>query len=190
MKKYILPLILIIILASCGASKNYLERSDEDRALIDAAKRLDKDPNDEKALEAVPILYKSVLASHVAKVRSYKTGSDLARWDKIIGEYQDLQSAYDAVLQSTAAFKLVNPQNFSAELLEAKQAAADENYAAANAYLKKEDRESAKKAYTLFSRADKYIPGFKDASELKDVAYEKRSSEYNCKPDSGRCLFL
>ncbi len=172
MKNFILFLVILLTLASCGASKNYLERSDADRALIDAAKKLDKNPSDEKALAAVPILYKSVVASHLAKIKSYRSGSDVARWDKIIAEYQDLQTAYNAVLQSSGAFKLVNPQNFSTELLEAKQNAAEEKYAAGNVYLAKSDRESAKKAYSLFSRAEKYIPGYKDAQQLKEQAYE------------------
>ncbi len=72
MKKYILPLLLIILLGSCAANRNYLERTDEDKALIDAARRLEKNPNDEKALEAVPILYKAVKADHLAKITGSK----------------------------------------------------------------------------------------------------------------------
>jgi hypothetical protein len=96
----------------------------------------------------------------------------VARLDKIIGEYQALQQAYDAIINSSAAFKLVNPKNFSVELLETKQKAADEYYALGQTYIGRQGRDNAKKAYTYFRRSDNYIPGFKDARAQMDVAYD------------------
>ncbi len=172
MKKYILPLIIIILLASCGASRNYLERTDEDKALSDAARRLEKNPDDVKALEAVPLLYKSLKAAHLAKIKSYEASRDISRWDNIIAEYQDLQHAYDAILSSTGAFKLVNPQNFNTQLLETKEAAAADYYNIAATLNTNTTRENAKKAYTLYGKINKLVPGYKNASALQQQAYE------------------
>ena len=172
MKRFIQIIALVVIFTSCGSTKNYLERSDEDKALQDAVKKLNKNASDEKALQAVPVLYTNIQQSHLAKIKSYNPGKDLSRWDKIINEYEALQNAYKTVLNSTAAFKLVNPKNFSTDLLEVRESAAEEYYNAAQIFLEKENRDNAKKAYSYFKKSDKYLPGYKDAKSKMDQAYE------------------
>ena len=172
MKRFIHIIALIVILTSCGSTKNYLERSDEDKALQDAVKKLNRNASDENALQAVPVLYTNIQQSHLAKIKSYNPSKDLARWDKIINEYEALQNAYKTVLNSTPAFKLVNPKNFSTDILEARESAAEEYYNAAQIFLEKENRDNAKKAYSYFKKSDKYLPGYKDAKAKMDQAYE------------------
>lgn len=172
MKQILQTLILSLVLAACGSNKAYLERSDENKALFDAVKRLNKNGTDEQALEAVPILYKSVLQNKLAKIKSYQSGSDLGRWDKILGEYNDLQELYNAVINSSAAFKLLTPQNFNTEILETKQAAAEDYYQQGENFLAKNGRDNAKKAYTYFKKTNKYIAGYKDVQGKINEAYE------------------
>ena len=174
MKKYILLVCTsAIFLLACSSSKNYLDRADADKALIDAANRLSKNPGDEKALEALPILYKAQKAAHLAKIESLKTSNDLSKWDKIIGEYKDLQIAYDAIINSSAAFRLVTPQNFGTELLDAKEQAASDYYDLAISFEQRSGRDNAKQAYDYFTKAEKYVPGFKDARNKKAEAFNK-----------------
>lgn len=165
-------LLVVFLLASCGSSKNYLERSDEDKALQDAVKKLNKNPGDNDAKAAVPVLYSNILKAQQGKIKSYQTGTDLNRWDKMIAAYNDLQQAYNSIVNSTPAFKLVTPENFSTQLLEARQGAAEDYYGAAENYLNKDGRENAKKAYSYFKKADKYVPGFKDVQAKMNTAYE------------------
>ncbi len=172
MKKFILPLIVIIILSSCGSSKTYLERNDTDRALQDAVKKLAKDKNDGDALSAIPILYSNLKLDHLAKIKSYNNSNDVNRFDMLIKEYEQLQNAYNAILSNTAAFKIVNPQYYGTELLETKQAAAEATYSIAESYLAKRNRDDAKRAYTLFKRTDKYVPSFKDSKIKMQEAYD------------------
>lgn len=173
--KRIIPLLLLIsiVATSCKSSKNYLERSDEDRALQDAVKKLGKNAGDEDALAAVPILYKSIAATRLARIKSYQTGTDLARWDKVIAEYNQLQSAYNSIINTSAAFKLVTPENYSTQLLESKQNAAEAYYDYANSFLQKPGRDNAKKAYSNFKKANAYLDrGYKDAQTKMNQAYE------------------
>ena len=172
MKKFILPILTVLILSGCGSSKNYLERNDADRALQDVVKRLAKDKNDADALTALPILYSNIKIDHLAKIKSYSNSKDLNTFDNTIKQYEALQNAYNAIINNTAAFKLVNPQYFGTELLETKQAAAEATYSAADNYLAKQNREDAKRAYNLFKRADKYVPGFKDSRAKTNEAFE------------------
>lgn len=168
----IIPLLLLAaLLYSCGSSKSFLERNDQDKALQDAVKKLNNKSTDEDALAAVPILYADIVKSHLAKIQSYNVGKDVSRWDKIISEYQYLQSAYNSIINSTPAFKLVNPQNFSVELLDAKQQAAEENYNLGQSFLVKQGRENAKKAYSYFTKSNKLVAGFKDVQNKINESY-------------------
>ena len=172
MKKF-LPIILIgWLLAGCGSNKSYLQRGDEEKALSDAIKKLNKTPSDKEASQAVPLLYNSIIKSNEAKIKSYQLGSDLSRWDKIIFAYSKMQEVYNNIIQSTAAFKLITPQNFSTQLLESKQAAAEEYYTVADDFLKKNGRDNAKKAYSYFKKVDKYISGYKDVNAKTNRAFE------------------
>lgn len=172
MKQFLQIIICAVLLSACGSSKSYLERSDEDKALQDAVRKLNKNPGDDEALTAVPVLYSSILKTHQARIKTYQSGTDLGRWDKIITEYNALQNAYNSIVNSTPAFKLATPENFSTQLLETKQKAAEDYYAAGESFLAGSSREDAKKAYNYFNKAQKYIPGYKDVRDKMNVAYE------------------
>ena len=172
MKHILQILVLSVLLTACGSNKSYLERTDENKALFDAVKRLNKNTTDESAQEAVPVLYKNVLANKLDRIKSFQSGSDLGRWDKVLGEYNDLQEIYNTVINSSAAFKLVTPRNFNTELLETKQAAAEEYYQQGQAFLNKNGRDNAKKAYSYFKKTDRYIGGYKDVQNKINEAYE------------------
>ena len=172
MKQLLYSLMLFALLSSCKASKNYLERSDADKALQDAVKKINKDASDEKALEAIPLLYSKIKQNNLEKINSYQQSKDLSKWDKIIGSYQNLQDAYEAIVNSPAAFKLVTPQSFSTNLLEAKDTAASEYYDYAQTQLAKPGRDNARKAYNAFKKSDKFVGGFKDAKEKMNEALD------------------
>ncbi|MFT3979222.1 MAG: hypothetical protein QM687_02045 [Ferruginibacter sp.] len=173
MKQYLLLFFLVSLgFTACKSSKDYLQRSDEDKALQDAVKRLNKEPNDADATVALPILYKNISAVRLARIRSLENSKDLARWDRIITEYNQLQSAYTSIINSSPAFKLVTPENYGTQLLETKDAAAADYYQLAESYFVKAGRDNAKKAYSNFKKAENYIPGYKDAAAKMNQAYE------------------
>ena len=172
MKRFIQLLSLAIMLNACSASKPYLERSDPDKALQDAIKKLNKNAADTSATRAVPILYAGIQQAHLAKIASYNTGNNLGRWDYIISEYTHLQDAYDNIINSAAAFRLVTPQNYNTEILETKEHAAEDYYNLAENTFQKEGRDNAKAAYSYFKKADRYYPNYKDARARMQDAYE------------------
>ncbi len=173
MKRIFTLIILIASLNACKSNKNYLDRSDEDKALQDAVKKLNKSADDEKAREAIPILYKKISITHLEKIKSYQSSKDLNKWDKIIKEYGALQNAYENIMESAPAFRLVSPVSYTSEILDSKQKAAQNYYDAAMVLLNKPGRENARKSYGYFKKADKYEPGFKDAAVQMKNAYEK-----------------
>lgn len=172
MKLIVQFLLISILLNACGSNKSYLERSDEKKALFDAVKKLNKNPSDKDASNALPILYASILKNQQAKIKSYETGNDLARWDKIIYEYEGLQDVYNSIINSTPAFKLVTPENFTVQIMESKERAAADYYATAESYFVKNGRDNAKQAYHYFEKTNQYVPGYKDVEEKLNAAYE------------------
>lgn len=189
MKRIFYLLAFTVLISACRSSRDYLERSNEDAALQDAVKRLKKDPNDDKALEAVPVLYPSIQKTHLARIQSYKTSPDINRWDKIISEYLRLQEAYDAIIGTTAAFKLVTPVSYAAELIEAREKAAEDHYQHGLSFLKKDGRDNAQKAYNAFVKSDSYVTGYKDASARAKEAYTKATVKVVVNPVQDNSFF-
>lgn len=172
MKTLVYAGFLVLLFSACGSSKSYLERNDQDKALQDAVKKLAKSPTDADALDAIPILYKDIQNNRLAKIKVLQNDKDLGRWDKIIKEYENLQDAYDAIINNAAAFKLLTPVSYSTNIYDARQSAALEYYNTARQFLDKGRREDSKKAYTYFIKSDKLVPGFKDADAKAEEAYE------------------
>ncbi len=190
MKGIIQLLIVISLFSACASNKNYLERSDADKALQDAIKKINKNSTDEDAALAIPVLYRGITENHLEKIKSYSNSKELSRWDKIIREYDYLQDAYDIIINSTAAFKLTNPVSYSTQMLETKQSAAEEHYVAANIFLEKPGRDNAKKAYNYFNKTNKYIPGYKDAETAMDRAYENATVNVVINPVQDNSYFF
>ena len=161
-----------IIFASCTTSKDYLSRINEDKALFDAVKALDKNPADSNAVKALPVLYDHAQQRHLKIIEGYKNSKELNRWTQLLDEYSILQKMYDAIAGSNAANRLVTPLNFQRSIYDLKQQAAEEYYIEATVYLAKPGKEDAKKAYGYFKKTDKWVPGYKDAKTKMEEAYQ------------------
>lgn len=173
MKKFFLLIIIAAwILPACKTSKSYLERENEERALTDAIKKLEKEPDHAEALEAVPVLYSNIKTRQLALIESYQKTADQNRFDKIIKSYDILQNAYTQILATPAAFKLVTPESYSTQLMEVKEQAAESYYQSGTSYLNLTGRDNAKKAYNAFNRSEKYVPGYKDAESKMAMAFQ------------------
>ncbi len=171
-RKYIWLTLLIMGVFSCRSSKDYLERSNPDKSLQDAVKKLCKDANDAKATEAIPILYANIKARRLEKIELYKISKEPSRWDNMLQEYQGLQNAYDVIMGCPAAFKLVTPQSYNSNIIETSQLAAQEYYQYGNSFLALAGKENARAAYKYFLRCDRYSPGFKDVREKIQIAFK------------------
>ncbi|MEO6669637.1 MAG: hypothetical protein ABIN36_09200 [Ferruginibacter sp.] len=172
MKILIQFFLAFAFLASCATNKNYLERSNADKALQDAIKKINKNSSDENAMQAIPVLYSSITDTHLGKIKDYNNSNEPDRWDDIIKEFEYLQDAYDAIISSDGAFKLVTPKSYSTDILEFKQLAADEFYGYAISFSNQPGRDNARQAYLNFKKVVKYIPDYKDAKANMDQAYQ------------------
>lgn len=171
--KHIYPIIaFLFFLASCSTSKEYLSRIDDDKAIFDAVKALGKKADDSMALNALPALYRHASDKHLDKIVGLNNATGLTRWEKLISEYEYLQKIHDAIVMNSAASRVVQPVNYRTNLDELTQRAAEDYYNSAAEYAAKPGRENAKTAYHYFLKADKWVPGYKDAKSRSDEAYK------------------
>jgi hypothetical protein len=171
MKNIFLILCIIVLATSCGSRKGFMEREDSDKSLQDAVKKLKKSPDDEDARTAIPQLYKIIKQKHLDKINAYQATQQIGKWDVLISEYEYLQMAYDAIMNSTEAYKLVTPESYAVNIFTTKDSAALAYYNLGNLYLDKTGRDNAKIAYNNFYKANQYAPNFKDANEKMKLAY-------------------
>ncbi len=190
MKKIILLFFCISYLFACSSKKGYLERNDADRSLQDAVKKINKNPDDEKATEAIPELYNLIKKKHLDQITAYNQSQQLNKWDNIVNEYEYLQAAYNAIMNAPAAFKLVNPESYSSNLVEAKESAAAAYYESGNSYFEKAGRDNAKAAYTAYKKVGKFVPGFKDINEKMQKAYENSIINIIINPVQDNSFFM
>jgi hypothetical protein len=190
MKRFLFFATTLFVLASCKTSKDYLSRGDEDKTLYDIVKRLNKRSGDDDAVKALPEVYAQLQQKHLKKISSLKSSKDITHWDKLIEEYTTLQNMYAAVINSSAAARLVNATSYESEIYDVKQNAAEEYYQEGLAFLQGSYRDDAKKAYNYFKKADKWAPGFKDARSKIDEAYANATINVVINPVQDNSFFF
>ncbi|HAO45917.1 MAG TPA: hypothetical protein DCQ97_03255 [Chitinophagaceae bacterium] len=191
MKYIFYALLCLFMFSACSsAKKNYLERSDTDKALFDAVKALKKNSNDTAAGNALPTLYSLSQQRHLRRIESLQGMQELSRWDKIIDEYESMQGMHNAIIDVDAAYRAVTPANYQPNIYTLKQQAAQDYYNEAESYLSLNGRDNAKKAYTHFKKADRFVPGFKDSKEKMDLAYQNAIVNVQVNPVQDNSYFF
>ena len=172
--KNIYPFVFaLLILASCSTSKDYLSRIDEDKTFFDAVKSINKHADDSDAVKALPVLYSHTQEKHLRKIGNYNSSTEMTRWDKIISEYNYLQKMYDAVIESPAAGRVVKPTDYRKDITDITQAAADDHYMQADNLIASGNKMDARTAYKYYAKADKLVPGYKNARAKMAEAYQQ-----------------
>lgn len=173
MKQIFYTLLLSIFFFSCKTSKDYLSKSDSDNTIFDAIKMIKKNSADSNALKALPVLYDAAKQRNLRKANSYSGSRDLSRWDKMINSYNTLQQMHDAIIDNDAASRMITPVNYQETIYNLKQQAAADYYNEGLFFLNKPARDDAKKAWNFFKKADSYVPGYRDATQKMEEAYDQ-----------------
>lgn len=172
MKRYLYIFLVAILLSACGSSRNSVANTPQDKALISAIKKLDKDPSNTAIQNTLSDLYKDATKVHLDNIEVYQTLNDVEKWDKIIREYAALQKVAEIINSSSSAKKFLKIPSFIAEGEIARQNAAADYYNLGLNYLNENDKESSRRAYYAFQKATGFVPGYKDAKRQMDQAYQ------------------
>lgn len=171
MKIFIYTIVAVLMFSSCSVNRDYLSRADEDKTMYDVVKRLNKKSDDPDATAAIAQVYSQVVARHSKRIATYKNYPDISKWDKLLSEYSALQEIFHAIDNSAAASRLVTPVSYQNDIINVKQAAAEDYYSLGNSYLAGSSRENGRKAYYAFNKANSWVAGYKDTREKMDEAF-------------------
>ena len=173
MKKNLYFLIMLLFLfASCSSSRNSIANTQEDIALLNAIKKLDKTPSDTGLRNNLNSLYENAARIHLDNIDIYGTLTEPDRWDKILREYQALQHLSDVINSSGNAQKFLKTNNYNAKIEVVKENAASDYYNIGMNYLNNNDKKSYQDAYYAFKKSQEFVPGYKDAQKQMSFAYQ------------------
>lgn len=172
MKKNLFGLaILLFLFASCNSTRNSIANTQEDIALLNAIKKLDKNPSDAGLKNNLASLYDNAEKIHLDKIDVYTTLTEPGKWDKIISEYQALQHLSGVINSSANAKKLLRTDTYDAKIEVAKGNAASDYYNKGIS-LNANDKTSSREAYYTFKKSLEFVPGYKDAERQMKNAYQ------------------
>jgi hypothetical protein len=171
MIRYIALGILLFIFG-CSSGKRSFERGNYDQAVYTAVNRLQKDPDNSKALQTLQKAYRYAEEGHLTNVKDLTASADPLRWEGVLREYDALNRLADAILRCPSCRQsLGEQQKYTTHYQEARQQAAEARYARGLKLLQEKNRQSARQAYEDFERTEALLPGFKDARQKIEEAY-------------------
>lgn len=176
MKKInILIVIVALALASCSTGKKSLDRGNYYAAIMKAVGRLSSDTDNRKAAQVVQEGYPMAVAYYQEEIDLILSSNDPFKWKRTLDIMQTVNGMSDGIRRVPAARRLVsNIKNYTTEMTDVQNRAAQEYYDAGMDALNRNTREMAKQAYIHFQNADAMVRGFKDTRqkmlEAKDLA--------------------
>ena len=176
MRKYLHNLVgIILLLTACSTGEKALQQGNYYDAMMKAVSRLSSDPDNKKATKVVRDGYPLAIAYYQEEIDHTLTSNDPFRWKETLGIMLTVNRMSDEIRRIPAARKLVSsPKNYTSELADVQNRAAQEYYDAGTDALNRKTRETAKQAYLYFQSADGLVRGFKDTKqkmlETKDLA--------------------
>jgi hypothetical protein len=162
--------IAVVLLAS-ACSRNTYKSEQKDLGML--IKRLTKRGSDDKVLADIHSVYDPALQRAQQNISNYRYDAAPQKWDKIIGEMQNMQRMYEIINTNMYAVRMIKPVNFYRNIAEAKDSAASDYYNYAAEYFEREGRANSKVAYEAYNNALNYVPNYKDANQKKQEAFNR-----------------
>ena len=169
---YIIGIFLaVLILGNCSSSKKSLQRGDYYRATMEAVNTLRSSPNNKKSQDALVQAYPLAKANSLRIINNATAGNIPNKYSVMADEYMALNEMADAIFTCPKALQLVpNPEQFSRELGEIRDFAAQEAYDLGMMQLKMNTIQSAREAFRHFTKADMYVSGYRDVKDKIEEA--------------------
>jgi hypothetical protein len=174
-KIFIWLLASFLLLNSCSTGQKSLQQGNYYDALMKAINRLSSDPENRKATQVVRDGYPMAVDYYQEEIDKMLTSNDPFKWKQTLEIMQSVNQISDEIRRIPAARQLVpSPKNYTSELTDVQNRAAQEFYDAGMDALSRKTRETAKEAYFDFLNADGLVRGFKDSQQkmlvAKDIA--------------------
>ncbi|MGZ8556714.1 MAG: hypothetical protein ACXWWC_00195 [Chitinophagaceae bacterium] len=172
LKFYLSSIIIICVLfSSCKSAGKLYQNGRYDEAVVLAAKKLQKKPNDASTLDILSNAYRYAVEGHESRIRNLSNSSSDLRWENIYQEYNSLQYLYEAIRRSPSVFKVVQPTNYSSYITTYKEEAGNARFERGLELLDQNNKQSSRAAYYEFQQALALKPGDLSIKQKLDEAY-------------------
>ncbi len=166
-------IIVSVFFASCSSPKKQMQSGNYDAAITRAVDKLRKDRDDTKNIDILDQSYKIALEQDNERIRLLKMEGRPQNWDEIYLIYKkmhDRQSLVRTVLPLKLGNRTVDFQyvDYMAEMIAAKNKAADYYYANGLELMKNGTKESYRQANAEFLRAMEYVGDYENIDRLID----------------------
>ncbi len=177
MRKVILySVVIAVFVASCSSPKKQMQSGNYDAAITKAVDKIRKDREDIKNIDILDQSYRIALEQDNERVRLLKMEGKPQNWDEIYLIYKkmyDRQSMVRTVLPLQSGTRTVDfPYvDYMADMVEAKNKAADYYFAHGNEIMKNGTKESYRQAYQEFMRAKEYVGDYEGIDQLLEESH-------------------
>ena len=166
----------IALLAGCATGKRALEQGQYYEAVTQAISRLQQNPDSKNARATLKQGYPLAVDFYKEEIRRAEATGDPFRYERIMDHYRALNNMYDALRRCPSCLSLVNnPRSYDRAYEQVRQQAAQARYDAGLAQLDPNDKYRSREAYGHFDRAEQLLPGFLDARQQREIAYDYAS---------------
>lgn len=178
MKNFIYATLIIFVVVGCSSSSiKSLQKGNYDKAIDKSVKELLKDPSQDEEIKVLSQAYKLANQGDMEKIEQLKLTGQPDIWSQIYNCYDALQKRQEKVARLAQVINLnyIGYQyiNYSSEITNAKNKAAEYFYVHAKTLLDKGDKYSARTAYDELQKVKSYFPNYKDVDDLIKIAYNK-----------------
>jgi len=162
------------LLWACSSGKIALKQGDYYEAVLSSVSRLRQNPDHKKSREVLSLSYRMAVDYLETSAQNQIASGAPFRFRSAVQNYERINTLYEEIMKSPGALTVIpKPESRFKELADVKNKAAEESYEAGLQAMMKNTRPDAKEAYFLFSDANRYSPGYREAIEMIQQA------EYN-----------
>lgn len=160
------------------SARNYSTRGDYDNAVFQAVMSLKLKPDYDKSQQLIVDVFPRAVDEHMGKIKSAKNNGTKFKWDTVVAEYEALIKINNSVKslpvltnEETKQPIRFDIQDYTQDLVEPTNNAAEDHYQEGKRLYGKEGMVNRDQAAKEFSAANKYVPGYKDATTLAADGY-------------------
>lgn len=179
---------VVLFIAGCASmtqygkleesARNYSVRGDYDNAVLQVATSLKIKPDYDKSQQLIVDVFPRAVEEHLGKIKVAKNSIAKFRWDTVVAEYEALIKINNAVKslpvlmdEGTKQPLHFDIQDYTQIIVEPTNSAAEDHYQEGKRLFGKEGMVNRDQAAKEFSAANKYVPGYKDATTLAADGY-------------------
>jgi len=173
----IIGLIVALVFSSCNVYNPALKRGDDELAFTKSVRKLNKRPNNQKAILALEKAYNRMEAKDLRDIRAISLEGNPSDYPKLFAIYDDLtyrQSKIDHLLplqiKKENRYAGIELLDYEKERLAAKRKAAEYLYVSSQRLLESGLRHDSRFAFEQLLDLKSFYPDFRDVNRLLDQA--------------------